>query len=949
MLLLVSNTIVAQCINDVSTDHLAPNNDALPIDLLHPTGDTRYLNQFNIYPLTPGGSLEDYDLTSMYFAGVQLLEMDNIWSNQVIPYYNYISKEPIPISKNGWELLLLNVGRYPDDLTPNTSNESFQSIPYIVIYNRYSGLLRVFANFGLDQTVGNGPDAVEIILSYPNPAVMSGLLRLNEGNDRALDINSKVITTKAIAKATNTQRQWFSADIQLAYDPCVCYFPSKLQISFNQIKAGEIELYGRSLTLTDDLINPQLQVNPKDFLTSFDSSYELSNGGILAYKGVLPLINDYETRMQKHKDDLIAIGRHNELVENNLGILKMFKYIVTAVVTYGLSGTAVSAVDPAAVEQGWYEEVMGEYGDFITTSQGLFDEGAVLELVKNVIGGETATFIEQNFERLPDPAVPNKPQRVTFSEMRFTGSITETQIKGGPTFFTPGTYGSEGTNSPIIPTMYDYPIYNEALGVFAVLETPKVLLSTTRYAEGTNKQFETGIMTNDVFSSLGYQSFTMVSQMELINKIRYTLNPALDIKSVNVKAAWSIKAKEKVRNTGGRTWNSFIDPLYTVNLISKKMNLNTYDPVYRYSNESFVDTITDGWYENTTHAADTSSRNFELSTKFFELDEFHPLQMGVGLKNQFIHDSQLNFIIPGDSWGIGIEFEKIDLKLMVDVEFNTIGSDGKPNTLSQILTIPIEKEDWAYTHQRNEQDQLIYASHIDFPGLHLNRTLHETWDTGSIPDYLQIGASNFNGSAVEGCYLGATNNYICTSLNDIIINGDLTIAPGYSVEILAGNQIDVINNSIIPTEAILQISSFLSSTGENYEVAGNYVKSFCKNELTNGPSYQANAAEARNGFVLNDTSNDLFENSSNKNSIEEVLNVNVFPNPSSGTFKLSFSKSLNSREIQVFDISGRSVDYEIQDISIDSLVIRLKNTEAGIYTMNIITNEGTIFKRIVVN
>jgi hypothetical protein len=166
----------SNCDNKVSTDWLMPENNALPKDFIHINGDERFLNGTNWFPKTPGGAFEDYNLSNMFWSTNQLLEMDNIWSS-TLSYYDYINNSPEPLPKNGWELLLVNLGRYPNDIDVNTSNETFQAIPYIVLYNRYSGTIRIFLNFGLDNLVGNGPDAVEVILSIPDNSNKNGLLR----------------------------------------------------------------------------------------------------------------------------------------------------------------------------------------------------------------------------------------------------------------------------------------------------------------------------------------------------------------------------------------------------------------------------------------------------------------------------------------------------------------------------------------------------------------------------------------------------------------------------------------------------------------------------------------------------------------------------------------------------------------------------------------------------
>jgi hypothetical protein len=237
------------CVHDVSTNYKAPTNDALPSVI-----GTQYLNGFDWLPLDGNGMLLGYDLVNMSFQNNPIYAMNSIMSSN-LSYYNYIEDGALLLNENGWELLLVNVGYYPDNVTENGNNSNY-AVPYIVIYNRYSGVLRVFFNYGSDNVVGEGADAVEIMVSFEEDTKMTGLLRLNEGSDQTLDQHTDVQFVRSHAKAPAQGKNWASTDFQLAYDPCTCFFPSKLKIDFFQTKSSTISLFGRAITLSDEpLIN----------------------------------------------------------------------------------------------------------------------------------------------------------------------------------------------------------------------------------------------------------------------------------------------------------------------------------------------------------------------------------------------------------------------------------------------------------------------------------------------------------------------------------------------------------------------------------------------------------------------------------------------------------------------------------------------------------------------
>ena len=61
--------------------------------------------------------------------------------------------------------------------------------------------------------------------------------------------------------------------------------------------------------------------------------------------------------------------------------------------------------------------------------------------------------------------------------MHFTGTTSNSTTIDGPAFYSPGTYGSDGTGNPVLSSSFDYPIYNDVVGTFALLESPKINIS----------------------------------------------------------------------------------------------------------------------------------------------------------------------------------------------------------------------------------------------------------------------------------------------------------------------------------------------------------------------------------------------------------------------------------------------------------------------------------------
>jgi hypothetical protein len=944
LLCLFTSNVYTQtnCDNNVSTDWTNPTNDALPKDLINTTGDTRFLNHTVFYPLTAGGSLQDYDLSNMFWSGLALPEMDNIWSTS-IPYYNYIHDSPVPVSKNGWELLLLNLGRYPNDLDVIVDNETFQAIPYIAIYNRYSGVLRVFAQIGMDNTVGSGADAVEIILNFKDPLKLTGLERLYSGQDQALDQPTIITSIKGIAKATNTQRQWFSADFQLAYDPCTCYYPSQLQIYFNQIKEENITLHGRSLSIQDNLIDPQLQVSPLNFLSGFDSDGNTSNaGGMLIYKGMQHLTDDYVARYEKYKLELAAANEHNEVVESNLAVLKALKYSLFAVYTMGMDPTLID-IGPIESEE-WFQKIKVIYNNLIKTADDKLKVDKIFELAKSIFGEDAKTYIEQDFKKLPLPNEPDKSKvpAVTFTEMHFEGKVTDQAQKGGPSFFTPGTYGTTATKvnvggiftDPVLEKAYEYPVYNEVLGTFALLNTPKLKIAS-RIVPSTIIQ-----STNNP-SFLHYTSWTREYQMKINDDIKYAINSVLDVEKVNVKAAFRFKAKNKVFNDGGMMYNTFIDPNYTTNVNSKNENINTFDPLYVYSNTPYSGNVPTVFQPVLTANCENPSVQVNLvdatcfrdevanfQTPYFPIDGFYNLVLNVGQKQEFFGGS---YLTSGTSNGVGLDLYDIELVLMVETKFQTINTKGINNDVIQILSYKIP--------ETNILRETIVGSNSMYADL------FNTNDMLALNENITLAATNFSGQQVTNCSL-IGNTYTCFAWNDITIEGIQTTSNGYKVEVKAGHEIIMTPESSISPEINLSIESVFNYSHPMPQATQPQVTAFCNNNNT-PTGYNANRPVK--SFSNQIASEEEIREKAKNNLTENPFTFTLYPNPtrSETTIQLK-NANFGDAVVRMYDVTGKEVFISISSPKEDIRVLNVSTLERGVYFVKVDTYGETLTKQLIV-
>jgi hypothetical protein len=147
--------------------------------------------------------------------------------------------------EDGWELLKVefgikgnvNINNDPNFLPNLPTNYTKPKLPYMILYNKYSGTMRFFGSL-LDAN--SDYETLEIILTIPSK---DAKYQPNNSNNDPIDYNENLKSTNLLsiqgdavqpldqetdenvivvfAKATNNPSQFFWFDIPVAYDPCV--------------------------------------------------------------------------------------------------------------------------------------------------------------------------------------------------------------------------------------------------------------------------------------------------------------------------------------------------------------------------------------------------------------------------------------------------------------------------------------------------------------------------------------------------------------------------------------------------------------------------------------------------------------------------------------------------------------------------------------------------------
>ena len=75
----------------------------------------------------------------------------------------------------------------------------------------------------------------------------------------------------------------------------------------------------------------------------------------------------------------------------------------------------------------------------------------------------------------------------------------------------------------------------------------------------------------------------------------------------------------------------------------------------------------------------------------------------------------------------------------------------------------------------------------------------------------------------------------------------------------------------------------------------------------------------------------------------------IGPNPNKGSFTIRQNKAYNLREIQIYDPYGKEVTKITGDLLQNSEVpVRIDDPSAGMYLVNLITSQGVITKKVMI-
>lgn len=330
-------------------------------------------------------------------------------------------KDMLP--EDGWELIHKDFGYEDDNTTPAIERKEHS---WLVLYNKYTGILRLI----FKTCRGEDYDAMKIVVQFQNlpGKIQTNLFDLSNQNLSSTEAERANGTQKfeSVVKFVNDQSQWFYTDFPMHFDPCTCMYQSNINVITNLVRTANIKLQGTASGTLKTIAN-------------------ISNG-----KGT---INDDSKIGFK---DMYTDAKKQ--ITNVLPSMEAF---------YSLASSIASSIPTDSIKQ---DEIKAAVSLLSTNSKlsGFLKNtllkdapwvGSAMSLVDFlVLGGKKAK---------PQP-IELMPMSIAM-DINLTGTITTESNYHNFHFDNPGSKDAGVSISK------DYPIYNEAMGIFTLLNNPVLL------------------------------------------------------------------------------------------------------------------------------------------------------------------------------------------------------------------------------------------------------------------------------------------------------------------------------------------------------------------------------------------------------------------------------------------------------------------------------------------
>lgn len=967
----------AQCIKNISTNPDNPlNEEFLPlINDWFPNNGPHTNNSFlNTFDWRWPNNIE-VDLGMPWshplnnFSGIY--NMNNPFSINMGSDFAYLQQPENPELRDfhwedGWELLWMNLGYFPNGDPINApsngtyfGNNGIESeptpanIPYFVLYNRYSGLMRLFANVWFDNLNASFQDIV-VTLQYTansdESKNLSGILRHASGLDRTLDQATAITSVNSPRLHPPNTSSWFVAEFQLGYDPCACLSEGKFELVFETLETMNVDILSRSIAINQAITDNNYRT--EDFLNLSDYSTGNYEPGNRIYKEMDDLLTVYNQQLVKYNQDL----QDYKAYENNLGIA--FVNAVKGSVANGISG-GIPYGDVAA-----FLSVLGGSLGF-TKPDKEFSTSAVLPIpgyplvlqngdqsddgssitdvrindgvahwrtykynsLEKSLEKDGKKYLAQGVDFLsaallgkkPEMPVKPSPSVATLTETVYRGTIEKANATTTGSLFIPGTIPNGYPNKTEI-TAHSFPAYNETPGIFALLRTPSLYWEENYSQTNTLLNVEVNYASpEDEEEGCASDSLYFFREQEYRNvhfklkdPLEYAFNPTIDLNLEKTEIFVQYEIEIRREGTQPVTERTAIERSNVVELHRLEEGSNKHLHVYN-SKWTPIEKAGEMLYSMHNIFSTDYLKRKSIASRGTVAD--HTMPCGRPWNNLFdkVEDNFTSEIV------------RVKLKIMVDAYFDQTGSYGDPVNTTQ-----------TFTH-------LLYGSEegVDYLSSHgapmaQNPIQNVDYNVGQ----LVLGSQTITTSSPF--VSDVLNNDIFVNAEEILVTGLLYAQPGYTIHLSAPFGV-----KLVPGGRFSLGSQFITKTLNFYNfptiapASQEDIDGFCSNQ--------------ENGYLANNKVLAKRSTSVNKviplNQQIEPLSLDLFPNPISqqASVRLSGLKE-GSVFITVSDQQG-SVFYQSSSKSSSGFLqfqLDMSEFAPGIYILYIQANNGEVVSRKVV-
>lgn len=961
-LIFLGYSVYSQCEKEISTDPDAPINTEF-LNLANewysaqgPYTVNSFLNQWSWYP--PSNTQFNLNLTQGWANNmIQSLSfpMDNpffatgttTFIHQQASNYQYRDFR----WEDGWELLWINMGIHPNldeavapstgsyyDVSGISSNPLPNNVPYFVLYNRYRGVLRIFANVWTDNLQPNAQEVL-ISLGFDDFAAdangLSGILRHSINYDTPLDQpTSGIEHFSPRMQATNTS-SFLVADFQMGFDPCICLKETnptspdlgKLEFDFQTTQTMEIDMISRGVSVQEPIESASFT---DDFYNLSEINTENYEPGHRIYTKMDGLYEDYLEKLQKYQEEMNAQN-------DDFNFIKAFLEKVAPALTNEFIGawTIDEVVDKikeddemAELSDEEVENILEEQRkkhELNFNSSGSFGTKALQSLTKGLLG---IGFDYLNLELFPKKSTPVKPTTpvATFTETLYKGTINNSNVATSSQLYQPGgvtfvnNESSVGWGHGIVDLDYrNMPAYNVVLGQAALLTTPETeFFFKTESAEV--ERSVTGdyvIVEDDEFQWLSYpvvQEMTTPFDLKfrVTDEMKVALNSSLDFDLEQTNSYVSLE----------------------IELVNEMTPSNTWDWWDEISDEIVTHNFDNSDFSVTNYFQTDNGRTLQLNSVWVPLSELNQYVYYIhGEESIDIHGwfPAQDFppidpdFPPFDPVEVEYEVSRIKIKVMHDFYFDQVGHLGEQINTSQL-----------HTYLMYDQEQNINLL-SNLPAEWNNMPAEGVFDE-YLPGIAEVGDTDIAPIPADPLVHEVVNGNTFIRAKEIVVIGDVTVVPVPENETLTLEALKSIHlkqgthlNTSYPERIHLKIKKDFYDT-PIFEYADNAaVYNFC-----NDPNvYQANVDARAFG---NRVDEQLSDEAINQVDIQKTdgTTLMIYPNPARSELRAQAEGAV-IEYITIFDMSNRPImqaspggqDFHQMDISTLSPGVYIVRADCG--------------------